>query len=188
MAKSTGEMLYNPYKEYKRARLESASNKARTGVSQNPFDTGGRMVGGTLTGLGKFYGNYLKGVVIDIPHAAAEGFRRAPQLYGEKPKEYGTVHDWKSGVKVGGKNFVGGMVGGVSGFFTSPVKGFMEEGPDGAMKGFARGVGGLATKMPSGEFCSSFICLGIGDRIDANAFCSCYWVDGVSVPWDFKEY
>ncbi|KAJ5141647.1 Sterol 3-beta-glucosyltransferase [Penicillium atrosanguineum] len=149
MAKSTGEMLYNPYKEYKRARLESAANKARTGESQNPFDTGGRMVGGTLTGVGKFYGNYLKGVVIDIPHAAAEGFRRAPQLYGEKPKEYGTVHDWRSGVKVGGKNFVGGMAGGVAGFFTSPVKGFMEEGPEGAMKGFARGTMGLATKMPS---------------------------------------
>ncbi|OQD75746.1 hypothetical protein PENDEC_c006G05145 [Penicillium decumbens] len=149
MAKSTGEMLYNPYKEFKRARTESAQNKARTGQRQNPFDTAGNMVGGTLTGVGKFYGNYLKGVVVDIPHAAAEGFRRAPQLYGEKPKDYGTVHDWKSGVKVGGKNFVGGMTGGVAGFFTSPFKGAMEEGAAGAVKGFARGTMGLATKMPS---------------------------------------
>lgn len=110
------------------------------------------MVGATLQGFGKFSATYFRGVVVDIPHAAAEGFRRAPRLYGEEPKDYGTVHDWKSGAKVGGKNFVGGMTGGVTGLFTQPLKGAMEEGAAGAVKGFARGTMGLATKMPSGEF------------------------------------
>lgn len=109
------------------------------------------MVGATLHGFGKFSANYFRGVVVDIPHAAAEGFRRAPQLYGEKPKDYGTVHDWKSGAKVGGKNFVGGMTGGVTGLITHPVKGAMEGGTRGAVKGLAKGTMGMATKMPSGE-------------------------------------
>lgn len=109
------------------------------------------MAGAGLKGFGKFSSTYLRGVIVDIPHAAAEGFRRAPQLYGEKPKDYGTVHDWKSGVAVGGKNFVGGMAGGVAGLITQPLKGLKEDGRDGAVKGLTRGALGLATKMPSGE-------------------------------------
>ncbi|KAF9886851.1 hypothetical protein FE257_010974 [Aspergillus nanangensis] len=187
MMKSTGEMFYNPYKEFQRGRRAGKSSEDRRVIggagrpptrsstsslstqpstqqqqqssmrrssnsseqSQNPFTTAGHMAGGALQGVGKFYGNYLRGVMIDIPHAAAEGFRRAPQLYGETPKDYGTVHDWRSGAIVGGKNFVGGMTGGVAGFFTKPLKGAMEEGAPGAIKGFARGTLGLATKMPS---------------------------------------
>lgn len=182
MAKSTGQMLYNPYKEFKRARnpseadslstTRSASsagpasrststslndnpwppiNRSDSEQSRDPFETAGNMAGAGLKGFGKFSSTYLRGVIVDIPHAAAEGFRRAPQLYGEKPKDYGTVHDWKSGVAVGGKNFVGGMAGGVAGLITQPLKGLKEDGRDGAVKGLTRGALGLATKMPSGE-------------------------------------
>lgn len=115
------------------------------------------MAGAGLQGFGKFSGTYLRGVMVDIPHAAAEGFRRAPQLYGEKPKEYGHVSDWKSGIAVGGKNFVGGMAGGVAGMFTEPLKGALDGGKDGAIKGLTRGALGMATKMPSGEF-RRFVC------------------------------
>ncbi|KAJ5569933.1 Sterol 3-beta-glucosyltransferase [Penicillium hispanicum] len=116
---------------------------------QDPFETAGNMAGAAVTGFGKFSATYFRGVIVDIPHAAAEGFRRAPQLYGEKVKDYGTVHDWKSGVAVGGKNFVGGMTNGVTGLFSKPLKGLAEEGTPGAVKGLARGTLGLATKMPS---------------------------------------
>lgn len=109
------------------------------------------MVGATLQGFGKFSATYLRGVIVDIPHAAAEGFRRAPRLYGEKPKEYGTVSDWKSGIKVGGKNFVGGMTSGVTGMITHPLEGLLDDGSSGALRGLARGAMGMATKMPSGE-------------------------------------
>lgn len=185
MAKSTGEMFYNPYKEFKRRRNPSKgdsqstasseepaslstttsrsdqSQKQSSGASTNqsnsdqnrdPFQTAGNMAGAGLKGFGKFSSTYLRGVIVDIPHAAAEGFRRAPQLYGEKPKDYGTVHNWKSGMAVGGKNFVGGMTGGLSGLVTHPLKGLMEEGPSGAARGLARGAMGAATKMPSGEW------------------------------------
>ncbi|KAJ5176202.1 Sterol 3-beta-glucosyltransferase [Penicillium canariense] len=160
MLQSTGEMFYNPYKEFKRSRTGRLSeggssssqafmNSPRSDQSQSPFETAGNMAGATLQGFGKFSATYLRGVIVDIPHAAAEGFRRAPQLYGEKPKDYGHVHDWKSGAIVGGKNFVGGMTSGVAGMFTHPLKGLMEEGSAGAVKGLARGAMGMATKMPS---------------------------------------
>ncbi|KAK5791027.1 hypothetical protein VI817_006336 [Penicillium citrinum] len=156
MAKSTGEMFYNPYKEFKRSRTlndadgySSQSGSKSSNNRQDSFSTAGRMAGAGLQGFGKFSGTYLRGVIVDIPHAAAEGFRRAPQLYGEKPKEYGHVSDWKSGVKVGGKNFVGGMAGGVAGMITEPLKGAMDGGKDGAIKGLTRGALGMATKMPS---------------------------------------
>lgn len=186
MLHSTGEMLYNPYKEFKRgrrrqspgnprhsnrssssagpstqsstslnhpsqARLQPPLDRSRSEESQKPYETAGNMLGATLQGFGKFSATYFKGVCIDIPHAAAEGFRRAPRLYGEQPKEYGTVKDWKSGIKVGGKNFVGGMTGGVAGIIREPLKGALEDGGPGAVRGLARGALGMATKMPSGE-------------------------------------
>ncbi|KAJ5669618.1 Sterol 3-beta-glucosyltransferase [Penicillium macrosclerotiorum] len=190
MLQSTGEMFYNPYKEFKRGRAKDSTqrstndtprsssstgsgsitsgtmsnkgshleksgrppmNRSQSSREQDGFQTAGNMVGATLQGFGKFSATYLRGVIVDIPHAAAEGFRRAPQLYGEKPKDYGTVQDWKSGFKVGGKNFVGGMTSGVTGMFTHPMKGAIDEGSAGAVKGLARGALGMATKMPSGE-------------------------------------
>lgn len=189
MLQSTGEMLYNPYKEFKRGRRRPSaetpqhpsgpagpSTQSSTSLndssqpylgppldrshseqsrSQKPHETAGNMVGATLQGFGKFSATYFKGVCIDIPHAAAEGFRRAPRLYGEQPKDYGTVTDWKSGMKVGGKNFVGGMTGGVAGMIREPLKGALEEGRPGAVRGLARGALGMATKMPSGECCTT---------------------------------
>ncbi|RJE26465.1 hypothetical protein PHISCL_01175 [Aspergillus sclerotialis] len=171
MLQSTGEMFYNPYKEFKRSRAKpsegpststsiSRSGPSNDGASQSssqsattqrpdPFETAGNMAGATLQGFGKFSATYFRGVIVDIPHAAAEGFRRAPQLYGEKPKDYGTVQDWKSGIKVGGKNFVGGMSSGVADIIKHPIKGAIEGGREGALRGLARGGMGMATKMPS---------------------------------------
>jgi hypothetical protein len=105
-----------------------------------------------MKGFGKFTGSYFKGIVVDIPHAAAEGFRQVPRLYGEKPKDYGPIQDWKSGAIFGGKNFVDGMTDGFTGFVTQPINGAREEGALGAVKGFAKGTIGLATKVPSGKY------------------------------------
>lgn len=192
MLQSTGEMLYNPYKEFVNSRTPKPSfpvnptDSARntTGVSlddktsapssplssdqqdggqgKNPLAVARNMAGATLKGFGKFTGTYFKGVVVDIPHAAAEGFRQVPRLYGEKPKDYGEVRDWKSGALMGGKNFVDGMTDGLTGIFTQPLKGAREEGALGAAKGFTKGAIGLATKVPSGMslFSSLSVCGG----------------------------
>ncbi|KAF3019889.1 hypothetical protein E8E15_001620 [Penicillium rubens] len=191
MLGSTADMIYNPYKEYKRGRSpntsarglqapalpgssvsrESSSTRisATDGAnshnsrtpsvgpgseiqpeeSRNGLLVAGSMLGATMKGFGKFTGSYFKGVIVDIPHATAEGFRQVPRLYGETPKDYGGVQDWKSGAIVGGRNFVDGMTDGFTGLFTQPVNGAKEEGALGAVKGFAKGTAGLATKVPS---------------------------------------
>jgi hypothetical protein len=45
----------------------------------------------------------LKGTMVDLPLAVAEGLRIAPRLYGEQIQDYGTLTDWKSGFVVAGK-------------------------------------------------------------------------------------
>ncbi|GES57415.1 sterol glucosyltransferase [Aspergillus terreus] len=169
MLRSTGEMLYNPYVEYRRGRSPKPSSEGSTSPTDDtPFltsatpsrqlsdmqgvrslATAGNMVAATMKGFGKFTGTYFKGVVVDIPHAAAEGFRQVPRLYGEQPEQYGAIQDWKSGAIVGGKNFVEGMTDGLTGIFTKPVRGAREQGALGAAKGFMKGTIGLATKVPS---------------------------------------
>lgn len=85
-----------------------------------------------------------------IPHAAAEGFRQAPRPYGEQPKDYGTIDGFKSEAIIAGKNFVDGFSDGVTGIFKQPYQGAKEDGAVGALKGFAKGTLGVATKVPSG--------------------------------------
>lgn len=201
MARSTRDIFYSPYEELKRSRHPANRNdgsrrtsqdtttqsisSAESSRSRDNIETAGNMAGASLQGVGKFYGTYFRGAVVDIPHAAAEGFRRAPQLYGEKPKDYGTVSDWKSGAKVGGKNFVGGMTSGVTGLLTQPLKGARDEGASGAVKGFARGTMGLATKMPSGED----ECNTTQHTEDFRLTLVFSWnrTNGVSIPWDIEK-
>lgn len=197
MLSSTGEMIYNPYKEYRRGRAADRSEEqglrvhsaparrrpsshsseplprenlnsstpdmldARSirGQKRSPLAVAGNMVGATLGGFGKFTATYFKGVVVDIPYAAAEGFRQAPRLYGEQPKEYEAIKDWRTGAIYGGRNFVDGITDGFTDLFTQPVKGAREEGVAGAAKGFFKGTLGLATKVPSGKY-STILLLG----------------------------
>ncbi|KAJ5113421.1 hypothetical protein N7456_001955 [Penicillium angulare] len=196
---STTEMVTKPYKEYRDAR-GSRPNSPRNSITRSQTDLGthvdneesqkgrvtaGRMVGATLKGLGKFTGVCLRGAAVDIPHAAAEGFRQLPQLYGEKPKEYGPVKDWKSGIIVGGRNLVDGMSEGLSGLITQPIKGAKEDGALGAMKGLAKGTAGLATKIPSGEIYGPASFLDNDDLIWF--YDSLTWIDGLPLSWNRQE-
>ena len=45
----------------------------------------------------------LKGGMVDVPLALAEGFRNAPRLWGETVKEQEEITGWKSGATVAGK-------------------------------------------------------------------------------------
>lgn len=113
--------------------------------------TAGLMAGGTARGVRRLTLTWVKGIAVDIPHAAAEGFRQAPRLYGEQPKDYGAIDGFKSGAIMGGKNFVDGFSDGVTGIFKQPYQGAKEDGAVGALKGFAKGTLGMATKIPSGK-------------------------------------
>ncbi|KAJ5677831.1 UDP-glucuronosyl/UDP-glucosyltransferase [Penicillium maclennaniae] len=176
MVHSACELVYSPYREYTRGRSPKPSDMSQPSLdpsvngteSQAGIITAGKMVGATLQSFGQFTGTYFKGVVVDIPHAAAEGFRQIPQLYGEKPKEYKPIKDWQSGAIFAGRNFVDGMSEGLSSIITQPIKGAKKEGALGAVKGSAKGTVGRATKVPSaGIGLVAYPLHGIAKSIDA---------------------
>ena len=101
-------------------------------------------------GFGKAGNTILKGGLVDIPFALAEGLRNAPAMYGDKPRDFGPVTDWKTGGIVAGKGLVFGLYDGISGLVTEPVKGAKKEGALGALKGFGRGLGGMYWKPNAG--------------------------------------
>jgi hypothetical protein len=101
-------------------------------------------------GFGKAGNTFFKGGIVDIPFALAEGLRNAPAMYGDEPRDFGPITDWKTGGIVAGKGFVFGLYDGISGLVTEPVKGAKKEGALGALKGFGRGLGGMYWKPNAG--------------------------------------
>lgn len=101
-------------------------------------------------GFGKAGNTILKGGLVDIPFALAEGLRNAPAMYGDKPRDLGPVTDWKTGGVVAGKGLFFGIYDGISGLVTEPIKGAKQEGALGALKGFGKGLGGIYWKPNAG--------------------------------------
>lgn len=62
-----------------------------------------RTAGSVWKNIGKASGDVLKGGVIDLPYALAEGLHNAPKLYGDKVVRHEPITDWKSGAVAGGK-------------------------------------------------------------------------------------
>ncbi|KAF2124318.1 glycosyltransferase family 1 protein [Dothidotthia symphoricarpi CBS 119687] len=139
MTNATTGMFLDPYVELKRS---SSENSKSTVVA-------GKMAAATAKGFGKFNKAFFKGTIVDIPFAAAEGFRAIPKLYGEEVQNHGEVKDWSSGFEVAGKNFAHGMVDGVSDLFKRPYQDAKEEGVLGFVKGVGKGTVGFATKTTS---------------------------------------
>ena len=82
----------------------------------------------------------------------AKGFRNLPKLYNDdtvRPPE--KVTGLSSGLKIAGKEFGLGFYDGISGLVTQPYRGAQKEGAIGLVKGFGKGIGGLALKPASGE-------------------------------------
>jgi hypothetical protein len=96
--------------------------------------------------MGNLMGDYTKGIIVDIPLAATNGFREIPKLYGEDVPELRKITDVKSGTIAAGENFVVGMYEGMTDLFTLPHKGRKEEGMLGVGKGVAKGLASLAFK------------------------------------------
>ncbi|USW56735.1 hypothetical protein Slin15195_G100540 [Septoria linicola] len=111
----------------------------------------GQMIGSSALSIAKVPHVWMKGMLVDMPHAAAEGFRRAPELWGEEASDCGRVTDWKSGFLVAGKSFVQGIGEGGRDLVMRPAKGAQKEGFLGAAKGVAIGTGSLVTKTVSGS-------------------------------------
>ena len=72
-----------------------------TGASGSSMTTTGLATAGVgLTSVGT---SVVKGTLVNVPLALAEGFRNTPALYGDKVRDLGPVTDWKSGGVVAAK-------------------------------------------------------------------------------------
>ncbi|KAJ5098378.1 hypothetical protein N7532_005379 [Penicillium argentinense] len=171
MLKATGDIVYRPYVEFSRAPtnqaeraypessrsqsldnasvIETASVDSSATTKPSRLRNTGVAMGGSAKSLGKAVGVWYKGMLIDMPLAAAEGLRAVPRLYGDEVKDHGIVTDWKSGATFAGKNFVHGISDGFSDIFNQPYNGGQEEGAKGVMKGIAKGTLGVTTKVSS---------------------------------------
>ncbi|KAF7715323.1 Sterol 3-beta-glucosyltransferase [Penicillium ucsense] len=171
MLRATGDIFYRPYQEFSRgserpseldlpisSRRPSSSMTSTTDASSVPVPitekpskmrATGAAMGGSAKSMGKVVGYWYKGMLVDMPLAVSEGLRAVPRLYGDQVKDHGPIHDWKSGASFAGKNFVHGMVDGLSGIFVQPYKGGQEEGAKGVIKGLAKGTVGVTTKVSS---------------------------------------
>jgi hypothetical protein len=100
---------------------------------------------------GKFLGKLVSGTMVDVPLAAAEGFRTLPGLFGDKPHEIDRVTDWKSGMVAGAKNFAVGMAGMCVDPLYQPYKGARDGGALGFAGGLFKGTFGVLAKMGHGK-------------------------------------
>ncbi|KAL4886738.1 hypothetical protein BJY04DRAFT_204881 [Aspergillus karnatakaensis] len=177
MVKSAADMLLKPYQEYQdsqRGRSEPSRPSTSRSMTAPPststpdlespaasisehkllrYSTGlraiGNMAAASALSASKVLGYYVKGVMVDIPLATAEGLRAIPRLYGEEKKDRGIIKDWKSGLTVGSETMSHGLVDGLTGLITQPYKGAKEEGALGAVKGLAKGTIGATAEVGS---------------------------------------
>jgi hypothetical protein len=111
----------------------------------------GSMALASTKSLGKFFSAYTRGGLVDMPLAAAEGFRSLPKLWGSEVQSYGDVTDAQSGFVVAGKSFALGIGDGFKDLARQPAEGMAKEGAWGAVKGVAKGSGSLLSKTVSGS-------------------------------------
>jgi hypothetical protein len=125
------------------------------GGSGSGWKTAGAVASASASGVGGFFKSYGRGFYVDLPLAITEGCRAVPKLYGEDVPENEPIHDWQSGARVGGVNFVRGISEGFADLFVQPYKGGKDGGALGAAKGVGKGVVGMATKTASGAYLSA---------------------------------
>ena len=88
---------------------------------------------------------------LDFTLALAKGFHNAPKLYGDDTvREPQKITNLSTGLKAAGKEFGYGLYDGITGLVTQPLKGAQKEGAPGFVKGFAKGIGGIALKPGAG--------------------------------------
>lgn len=122
-----GGMISTPAKEPKRNRQLVYASAAR--------------------GTGRLLLSPVKGLVVDIPLAAAEGMRALPQLYGDHSySNRKPITDWKSGSIVGAQSFADGIRQGTSDIFSQTFARKKQEGARGVAKGLGMGLVSLTAK------------------------------------------
>ncbi|RAK98717.1 UDP-Glycosyltransferase/glycogen phosphorylase [Aspergillus ibericus CBS 121593] len=172
--KASGDIVYQPYKvmrqEGSTSRPSSRSTDRETplsnltpephlhkskSMSSIPPSTphpqaqskAAAMASASAKATGKVLTKYVSGIMVDIPLAAAEGFRVLPGLYGDKVHDYGHVKDWKTGTIAGAKCFALGMGESFTDIFYQPYRGAKANGAVGFATGMVKGTVGVVGKM-----------------------------------------
>jgi hypothetical protein len=176
LAKSTANIVVKPVKTYRQhsklksldvddeSRTSSDTSSQRSMMPQQDqgrrengrgcVNVTGAVLNSGALGFADLLKATMKGLYIDVPMAVADGFRYVPRLYGEEVRDRAPITDWKSGMVVGGLNFVTGISEGFAGLVILPYKGGEERGAAGVVIGVGKGCAGFLTKTASGEFTS----------------------------------
>ncbi|KAE8367533.1 hypothetical protein BDV27DRAFT_142686 [Aspergillus caelatus] len=112
----------------------------------------GKMSTSPTKGMTQMTSSLVKGTLLDVPTALAEGLRNVPRLYGEQPEKAVPIEGWKSGMTHAGKSLYTGFAGGLSGFVTKPYREGKKDGAAGFAKGFAKGSVELFSKPGAAMF------------------------------------
>lgn len=128
-----------------------ASEAERNGVipipEQEPKRNRQLVYASAARGTGRLLLSPVKGLVVDIPLAAAEGMRALPQLYGDHSySNRKPITDWKSGSIVGAQSFADGIRQGTSDIFSQTFARKKQEGAKGVAKGLGMGLVSLTAK------------------------------------------
>ncbi|KAJ7705308.1 hypothetical protein B0H17DRAFT_664811 [Mycena rosella] len=128
---------------------EGPSHAVHAETHHSGMHTAGAMAAASGKSIGRMFGVYVRGMLVDIPLATTEGLRSVPKLYGESIRDHGRVKGWRSGAVVAGKTFGYGMADGISGLVMDPYRGAREEGVVGMAKGVGKGAIGFGAKAGS---------------------------------------
>ncbi|KAF1928116.1 glycosyltransferase family 1 protein, partial [Didymella exigua CBS 183.55] len=138
MAGAATDMVYAPYKALHTPKPDGISHAAHSAA------TAGRMAGAAAKSFGRFNAALFKGAIVDLPLAAAEGFRAVPMLYGEAPVDHGAVTGVSTGFRKAGRVFASGVGGGLAGLFGRAVADAKRDGAGGFAVAVAKGVLGAS--------------------------------------------
>jgi hypothetical protein len=173
MGRAAASMVSEPMQAYKAAKAQGETSEAaatsnrstslnatdpslslqhREAASSPQDPTPARQVAyATAKSTGRLLLFPLKGLIVDIPLAAAEGMRALPLLYNDHSyTDRKPITDWKSGSQVGFQSFRDGLQQGATDIFSQTFARKKKEGAKGVLKGLGIGVVGFVAKTSAG--------------------------------------
>lgn len=159
VADAAAGIIARPYETAKNC--ESTSRKD---VSEISLDGGNSMNDGTGTllkttraamsasahSMGKLVTSSVKGIFVDVPVAAADGFRVVPRFYGVQVTPRDPITGFRNSTAIAGKNFGNSMSDAFKNMVVYTYQGKRDEGALGVAKGLGKGLSSFITNTTAG--------------------------------------
>lgn len=154
MADATAGIILDPYREYRRHRIQSQpqdnpslQSPPDTHIANTNTEAHTKKVALVAAGsIGKLIGRPSRGALVDLPLAAVEGMRAVPRIYGDELAAHSKVTDWKSGGAAAWSTFSHGLYEGITDIFVHTYHGKKGQGAVGVAKGLTKGFVGFTAK------------------------------------------